>query len=416
MDQRLDKIFTLLFNLASGKYDARETISDQKDELDAIITGINMLAEELEATTLSRNYLKSIFDGIVDMVFVINEQGIIENINDAVKDRLRVDDEQLIGKSCNVIFKGKKDFNFKSILQIIHKKQKISDIENSVITEDNEEIPVSCSFSYIKTKDRRRGLILLILKDTTIIKKAEKELRVKNQELNTFIYRASHDLKGPLASMIGLINLIDIQENDFESLKNYFNLIKTSAIKLNGVVSELLDLGRITASDYHYEEIFVNDIIENILNEIKYIPDIKEIHFDIHNSQTLPLLSEPRLIKSCIHNLLENSVKYRNPNHDCLIKIQIKDCHKGIKVIIEDNGIGIKKEIQDKVFNMFYRGTLNSSGSGLGLYIVKTGIEKLEGEISLTSQLGVGTKVSLFIPNRRKNSTNGVPQKVAGYF
>ena len=401
LDSRIEKINKLIFELAIGNYKYRGNISEKRDDIDAIITGINMLAEELQHTTLHRNYLKNIYEGIPDMVFILNEKGKIEDINSAVSQSLGYNSRQLIDKPLNVIFEDDQQIDIIKLKDAIKEFGTITNYEQHLITKNKTSIPVSCSFSHIKNKNLNSGFILLIVKDISFLKKTEDDLRNRNKELNTFIYRASHDLKGPLASMMGLLNLIDIDENDIKSAKKYINLIKESALKLNGVVSELLDLGRITATEYLFEEIKVAEFIDNILNDLKFLPEFQDINVTIDNNQKDSFVSEPRILKSVLQNLIENSIKYRRTDTESYLKIVINDAETGVNIKLEDNGIGIEEEIQSKVFNMFFRGHIESSGSGLGLYIVKTGLEKINGNIHLDSVLDQGSTFYISIPDHR---------------
>jgi PAS domain S-box-containing protein len=397
LNNRITKIYKLIFEISKGNYDFRGTISDAKDEYDAIITGINMLAEELQHTTISRNYLKSIYDGISEMVLIIDSNGHIEDINSTTAEYLG--HKNLIDKPFNVIFSPSQQICFTTLVSKLKETTIVTNVEKSLKIKDKKTIHVSCSFSLIKDKCQKEFRILMLIKDISHLKHTEEMLLKRNQELNTFVYRASHDLKGPLASMLGLMNLIELEEMDLDSLKNYINLIKQSTIGLNKVVSDLLDLGRITIQDIQKEGIYIDKILYSVLDDIKYLPDRDQLSLTIVNKQSIPFHSEPRILKSILYNILENSIKYRKPKNKSNVTIEIDNTPAELKIVIEDDGMGIEEDIRDKVFNMFFRGNGDSDGSGLGLYIVKTGIEKLNGKIELLSELNVGSKFIITLPN-----------------
>jgi PAS domain S-box-containing protein len=398
LKSRVNKIYKLILELSRGNYHCRGVISDSKDEYDAIITGINMLAEELQDTTISRDYLKSIYDGIVDMVIVTDSKGLIEDTNSTTNKYLGHHD--LMGKSFNIIFPPSQQISLSELISDLNINNTLHNIERTLMIEGcNSPIAVSCSFSMIRKKHDDIFKILMVIKDVSHLKKTEQMLVKRNQELNTFVYRASHDLKGPLASMLGLMSLIQIDEDDIESTKDYFQLIKESTEKLNKVVTDLLDLGKITISEIQREEIFVRNILDSILDDMKFLHDRDQLSITINDNQVTPFISEPKIIKSILHNLLENSLKYRKANKKSNVNIAINNFPSGLEIILEDDGIGIDKNVQDKVFDMFFRGTAESNGSGLGLYIVKTGIEKLQGKIELYSKLSMGSRFVVTLPN-----------------
>ena len=410
LDQRVNKINNLLFEIACGNYEKRGDISDKKDQFDAIITGINMLAEELEQTTISRNYLKKIYEGVTDMVFVLDKNGYIEDINQRVTEIARYKLEDLKSKPINTLFPFKFKINFAVLKKHLNENSTKTDIRTDFITAYNAKIPVNCSFSLIDGSNRDDYLIILLIKDLSELVSTEKELLDRNKELNTFIYRASHDLKGPLASMMGLLNLIEIDPNKLEDIPNYIENIKKSAVKLNSVVSDLLDLGRITANLTEFEDMMIGEIFNQVMEEYKYMPLFSEADISINNSQDYPLHSVPQIVKSILQNILDNSLKYAQPYSTPKIKVNIMDSNNGIKVVIKDNGIGIPTNIQNKIYNMFYRGNHMSNGSGLGLYIVKTGVEKLGGKIWLKSHSGKGSTFSIYLPNKLKKPVNSKNQ------
>lgn len=397
LDKRLDKINNLIFDIAAGNFRPQANIEGEMDELDAVITGINMLAEELERNTISRSYLKKIYDGMSDMVFILNNNGLIVDINAKVKTISGYSLDALKFNSFNTLFPFKNKVNFAELKSYINTYHKKDNITTDFITAQRSIIPVVCSFSMIRGNKPKDNIIMMIVKDMSELNHIRKELEERSKELNTFIYRASHDLQGPLATMQGLFNLIDIDADDPEKLKNYFALFKQSSSKLHKVVTELLDLGRITASGINYENIMVVDIVNEIREE--NTSNFSKVNFNIINSQDYAINTEPQILKSILYNLFDNSIKYTSPEIQTEIKVEILDSNKGIKINVSDNGVGIGKEIKGKIFDMFYRGNSSSKGSGLGLYIVKTGVEKLGGKVWLKSIPDRGSTFSIFLPH-----------------
>lgn len=403
LDRRIEEINQLLIDLAKGEYQRRGLITDERDDYDGIVAGINMLAEELETTTISRDYLNSIYKGIVDMVFVLDEHGNILEINESVHESLKFSKSELSFKSFNYLFPPEQRIAVGNLKSILAENGYWHNIEKEMITNSHHNINVSCSFSVLKDKRGEAKGILMVAKDISVLKKTEKELKVRNRELNTFIYRASHDLKGPLASMMGLIHLAEQEAGDPTSFPTYIDLIKDSITKLNVVIGELVDLGRITVNELHYKYINVEAIIQEIIENLQYIDGFNEVKINVENKYGKELNTEVKILKSILQNLIENSIKYRRQEINSFIKIVIEEAPGGIYITVKDNGVGIEEEIQPKVFDMFYRGTSLSQGTGLGLYIVKSGVEKLNGAIKLRSKLDTGTFIKFYLPNGRLN-------------
>ncbi len=233
--------------------------------------------------------------------------------------------------------------------------------------------------------------------DITDRKKTEKELVETNQELDTFFYKASHDLKGPLASVMGIVNLARLENYDAVNEK-YYNMIETSVKRLDRTLLDLIDLARTRKGSSKLSQINVMSLVQEILHSLRHLPDFGSINFEIKIDHLLEFKADKVLVLSVFQNLIHNSINYCNQDSP-YVKIKVEKDEKGIVMSVSDNGDGIDDAIKDKVFDMFYRGHKDSTGSGLGLFIVKNALEKMKGTISFVSEKGKGTIFSVHIPN-----------------
>jgi ligand-binding sensor domain-containing protein/signal transduction histidine kinase len=227
-------------------------------------------------------------------------------------------------------------------------------------------------------------------------KESEKKLKQTNQELNTFIYRSSHDLKGPLASVIGLTSLAR-KEISEENALNYFSMISDCTMKLDNILEGLLEATMIKDWKVQSTLIDFEEIIRKVL--MSYEGETDQVRFIPQISVKSEFCSDAALLGSLIQYIVDNSVRYRRTGLETEIKILIVDHKNGIMIRVTDNGIGISRNSVDKVFDMFYKASLLSKGRGLGLYLVKNSVEKLEGEVNLSSEEGVGTMVQVILPS-----------------
>ncbi|HXA01824.1 MAG TPA: HAMP domain-containing sensor histidine kinase, partial [Cytophagaceae bacterium] len=236
--------------------------------------------------------------------------------------------------------------------------------------------------------------------DITDLKQSRKEATKLAEELSTFLYMASHDLKGPLASVIGLTN---IARNDIEDPKalEYLNLIQECTLKLDRSLINFLKIIRIKDNTVNHVPIDLNLLIDDILSSLKHQACFANTEFQINNSLKSEFCSDEDLIRSMIQNLVENSVKYQSRLRKPLVKIELREDALNILITVDDNGRGIDEKIKDKIFNIFYRGDISSNGSGLGLYIVKNAIEKLGGSVCAESKKEGGAFFTLTIPKKR---------------
>jgi len=227
------------------------------------------------------------------------------------------------------------------------------------------------------------------------------QLRKANIELDNFVYSVSHDLRAPIASVLGLVNLAR-QEEDAENMLKYVEMIGLSAQQQDCFIKDILDLSRNARLEVAHEEIKFENMINEIFDQLKYSGGDKKVIKEVNVDQKYPFKSDNKRLKVIFNNLISNAIRYSN-GHDPVIQIGIHIDDGTAKISINDNGKGIPEEHLDKVFKMFYRATDDNAGSGLGLYIVKETVEKLRGNVSLQSEESVGTTVSLEIPNLNSN-------------
>jgi ligand-binding sensor domain-containing protein/signal transduction histidine kinase len=265
---------------------------------------------------------------------------------------------------------------------------------------------------YVKVRtDRLRGQREKLRKDKQILeaeirerikaqqqqKLVEEKLKQTNQELNNFIYRSSHDLRGPISTVKGLTQLGAIEVKDSQAQK-FFALILDRTHVLDSVLKNLINIvevieGDIEVSLIDFQEIFAKNKEELLKNNKDAAIEIKLNHL-----LTRKFRNDFNLIDTVFKNIIDNSIKYRRANTDCILSVEVKESKEGVTLKFEDNGIGISDEIRPRIFDMFYRGTDESKGSGLGLYTVKKIVDKLNGSIEVISSVNKGTSVLIYLP------------------
>jgi len=272
-------------------------------------------------------------------------------------------------------------------------------LEKRLITKTGKVIWVYLTTNIIKDPNGKPKLIISVAQDITDRKHAEQELVFKSNELDTFIYRASHDLRGPVASLMGLFNVVQTEFKENSHAMEYFEHYHKSVLRLNKILHNLIDLTKIKEKEMNPSEVDLDDIISDCLSSVSNTPNFEKIHFKIKNDVDFKVHTDAKTISTILFHLLENAVNFMQlDNIQPFVKLQIKHESNFLIIEIADNGQGIKKELQSEVFNMFYRANERSTGSGLGLYIVRYAVEKLNGSIQLKSKEMSGTKISIYIP------------------
>lgn len=258
----------------------------------------------------------------------------------------------------------------------------------------------SAIFNSIKQKEVEQKR----LKAERALRDQNEELVKINKELDSFVYSVSHNLRAPLMSVLGLLNLArlnDIELND--KLGNYFAMMEHSIYKLDDTLKEILDYSRNARSDIKIEKVMLQALIDDGFERLKYVGGSDQIEKRTHVHAPVDLYSDPYRITVILNNLISNAIKYRDttkPNSFIKIDVEVND--DNATILFEDNGIGVSVKLLDKIFDMFFRATDKSEGAGLGLYIVRETIDKLRGTIKVESIVGEGIRFKIVMPNHKK--------------
>ena len=247
----------------------------------------------------------------------------------------------------------------------------------------------------------RNDLELVIQQRTSKLSSAYLALLDLNKELDTYIYRASHDIAGPLARFAGLCN-IGLMEAETENIRKYFLLLGEESGYLRYVLTNLIRENEIRYKRLHLAKIDFRQLISEVLDSISTIRGFQEIAIKIEIDDKLVFENDPQMIKFIFFYLIHNAVLYRADisQRQPTIHILIQSiAYGGVEIILTDNGIGMSADIQGKVFNRFFRASSKSKGNGMGLYLTKAAVNQLNGMIALESELDKGSVFKVFLPH-----------------
>jgi signal transduction histidine kinase len=229
------------------------------------------------------------------------------------------------------------------------------------------------------------SMVMWLLEDERL--KLEKD----NKELDRFLYSTSHDLRAPIASIMGLTYLGKLEFTE-EKARMFMGLIEDRILKLDGVISDILSVSRTKKFEIKMEPLRLIDLVNEVITEIKFNQNASSITLVYERDPTQVFKSDYSQMKLVLRNLIGNAVKYHNLKQPSpFIKIDFKRFADYVEISISDNGQGIKEENLSKIFEMFYRASDNAEGTGLGLYIVSEALSRVKGSISVESIYGLGT-------------------------
>jgi PAS domain S-box-containing protein len=386
---------TVEFDAEGHFLNTRATLSDiteKKKALDKLKKGeIEIKAREA--------FFKTLIESSSDLISVVDSNLLVEFVSPSVERLFGYKPEEILGKF------SYEHIHPDDIPMIYNTLEQAATRPGEIYKEKYRYMHKDGSWKFMEGTGRawfrlgtNKPLFIINSRDISDHIRVEQQLQYKVNELNTFMYKATHDLRAPLSSLLGLITMAKGEKNK-KDLLQYFEMIDSSTRKMDKILIDLVDIIKITQGIPEITEIHLEDLLRDVLISMENSPMFKNITITQTLELTKPFYSDPKLLRSILQNILDNSAKYRSTARASRISINIVETITGVQIMISDNGIGIPEQLQEKVFHMFYRATSASSGTGLGLYIVKNSIEKLSGSVELKSIEGEGTFISIMLPS-----------------
>ena len=231
------------------------------------------------------------------------------------------------------------------------------------------------------------------------LKQKNLELKKLNLELDNFLYSTAHDLRSPLASLLGLVHIIRL-DNHQPELVVYLDMMKKSIHRSEDFISQIVSYSHNKKTELRPERLELEQLILDIFENYQFIEGASRIRKVVTTNSSIPFFSDRSRITIIFNNLISNAIKYADPDKDePFIKISIHVAPEETSVEFSDNGVGIDEEHINRIFDMFYRAHEDSKGSGLGLFLFKETITRLNGCATVESTVCVGTKFFIRLPN-----------------
>ncbi len=342
----------------------------------------------------------SMLENTEDMVWFIDANYLLIAANSAFKKRIAIRNGIEIKIGDNILALSQ-DENEKNIWADLYAKAFSGErfAQEMQYIADTNIFYRQSSFNPIYDNNQKIIGVTIFSRDISQSKKYEKQLLQTNYELDSFVYRSSHDLRAPLRSILGIVDLLSNTKNAEKDIKEYVPLIVKSINKLDTFIADMADFSRNSRLEIEHKPIDFYQIVKDTTDNLAFMPDAQNIEIILNNNLKSIFLSDEKRIMIIFQNLLSNAIKYQNKYQpQPYLKINIDEIpqeditKRKILLTFEDNGQGIQNVHLSRIFDMFFRASLNGYGSGLGLYIVKQTVEKLDGIISVQSLYGHYTK------------------------
>ena len=399
--------------IASGDLTHKINIHSH-DEIGALAASFNMMAGDLGKTMVSRDYVDNILKSMINLLIVIDPQGIIKKVNKATEELLGYTEKELIGKNIEILFDDESSSS--SDLRDLLIKGTISDTEKIYKAKDGRKVNTiySASVMYDSNKENMIQGIVCVAQDITRLKEAEKALQeanaraekareaaeTANEAKSMFLARMSHEIRTPMNSVIGFADLLLDTELNEEQIEFTRNITKSGEALL-ALINEILDFSKIEAGQLTFHnidfdpEITAFDVCHLIQPRLENRP--VEVLCRIDDNIPAFVRSDPGRIRQVLLNLMGNAAKFTLKGEiELSIKIEEENDYKlKLHTVIHDTGIGIPQDKLESIFEPFYQidgsTTRKYAGTGLGLAICRQIAHLMGGNVWTESELDKGS-------------------------
>ncbi len=379
-----------------------ETLSDEEGQPFQLLSVVPINRESLRPAplTVSQEVVQAC--GEVGMI-QCTADGELIGINTSAKKLLGLSATSVLDREVVVLSRGTSQrMSFIRLLQ-----KNAMTINREVLVEHVHYEPVWLSVNaQLHQSQQEKPYFLICIVNITAQKALEEELREKvenleteNHQLELFTYRATHDLKAPLSSLLGLVDILRM-ERAIDQQEGYLQMMEKSIHRLNDFIRDIVDYAKNANDDLRREPIHFQELVADVLESLGHMEHAEDIEKTITIQQHHEFYSDEHRLERILENLISNAYKYSSTHRrESYVQVDVKVTPQKAHIEVRDNGQGIDPIHQDKIFTMFYRASEQGSGSGLGLYLVKDTVEKMGGTIRVSSAIGQGTCFIVDVPS-----------------
>jgi PAS domain S-box-containing protein len=389
-------------------FDAEVSLNrlDLKDEIQ--IQAIVRDVSERKKAEEEHRRLAMVVNTTTNMVILSDGEGRIEWVNPAFTRNTGYTLAEIRGKKPGSFLRGPEtDADVVKFMRAMTRQGKgFKDVEIINYNKDGTPYWVSIEVQPLLDSTGKVIQFIAVQSDISERKAIQQALLVRNDdllkintELDRFVYSASHDLRAPIASLLGLIEVARLEKNR-DSLEQLLNLQKKTLLRLDHFIRDIVDHSRNTRLKVESEPVNFESIVNGVFEQLQFMDNVSKIRRSITISQDGAFHTALTRLEIILKNLISNAIKYADlRKEDPAMEVAVTSNANVAVIYVRDNGEGIPTDARPRIFEMFYRASANGSGSGLGLYIVKEAVQKIGGTITVHSEYGKGTEFVVTIPN-----------------
>ncbi len=370
------------------------------EEMAGLADAMNQMAVQLddriETIIRQRNQLETVLASMLEGVIAIDSEERIVSINRAAAKLFENDPDNCQNKSIQEVIRSPTLQQF-----IRHALTNTHPTEEDITVYQNEERVIDVKSSPLLDAAHQQTGTLVVFNDVTQLRRLENMRR-------DFVANVSHEIKTPLTAIKGFVETLQQGKVDqAEEYERFLGIIQKHVDRLNSIIEDLMALSRIEQEDesktISFQQVKIEDIFQAALQMCRTKAEEKKIRIDLDCEKDTTAVFDPTLIEQAVVNLLDNAIKYSEPQSTVLLKSH----HQNSEVIIrvQDHGIGIAQKHLPRLFERFYRvdkaRSRSLGGTGLGLAIVKHIAQAHGGHVTVESKLGEGSRFSIHLPQNQ---------------
>ncbi len=386
-NQPLKTVLPVLKKMVNNP-DKTEIIMQTSDQWEELYQTINELSEQMSkmyrAYTTTEEQLYSLLNELMIGVFLIDSESRLRLLNPKMQNHLGVSHFRRNERYTEIIQEPK-------LIQLIHQVTPTEPLVHKEITISEGQQTLDISLRYFNSSEET-GQILGVAYDLTKIRRLEKLQK-------DFVGNVSHELKTPVTSLIGFTEtLLDGAKDDPKTLTDFLLIMQKDAIRLDKLIREIIQLSKDEETPYETQTIYLDPYFHQIIQSYQPTIEKKQLTIQLFG-EDVSFTTQTDLLYPIIKNLVENAIQYSKESSTIIIRYQVTN---KLTFSVQDFGIGIDKEDQERIFERFYRvdkaRSRHSGGTGLGLAIVKDYVNLLGGVILVDSHPGTGSTFTVTIP------------------
>lgn len=357
--------------------------------------------EDREKLKESEAQFQQTIDGMVDGVQIIGFDWTYLYVNHAVAHHAKTTRENLLGRTMMEVFPGIEDTHMFSELRRCMTEREDVIMENEFVYPDGSK-----GWFKLTMQPATPGVLILsrdITEDKKIIELLEsqnKRIKMVNSALDRFLYSVSHEFRTPICNGLGLINLLRRNGREEDRLV-ILGKLQSSIRNLDELLQSIGMFSEISSVDVAYTEVNLRKVFNESLEQARQLEGSEQVDVQLRLNEQVPLFTDPKHLSIVISNLLSNGIRFRDPRKKSFVEVHASVTPLSAHLEVRDNGMGIKEEYIDKIFDVFYTGGDTNKGRGLGLFMVREIVEKLSGNFSVKSMRDAGTTFYITLPNAR---------------